>query len=409
MSRDEGAAPIPGVSGQRTLRIGIVCPYAWDVPGGVQAHVRDLAETLMDFGHFVRVITPVQDPSLLPDYADDGGRPRSVPYNGSVARLTLGMRATNHVRRWIREGEFDVVHVHEPLAPSLSLLTCWAAEGPIVATWHSSIARSRALSVGYYIAQTAMEKVSARIAVSEYARRTLVDHIGGDAVLIPNGVKVADFAEVAPLEPRDGRRVLFLGRTGEPRKGLSVLLRSWPGLRHNFPDLKLVIVGAADEADVLAQLPAEDAASLEFLGPLSDHGKARALRSADVYVAPNTGGESFGIVLLEAMSAGTPVVASDLPAFRRVLDDGRTGAVFINEDSSDLTRVLSRVLSSSAERESLAAAGSARAAEFDWSHIAADVVAVYDSVVQPGEVVKVDLRGQLMGRWGQRGSTSGVR
>ena len=161
------------------MRIGIVCPYAWDVPGGVQAHIRDQAETLLDMGHEVSVITPVEDPMHLPPYAVDGGRPRPVPYNGSVARLTFGVKATARVRRWIREGDFDVLHVHEPLAPSLGVLACWAARGPIVATVHSSIERSRVLITGYYLAQTALEKISALIAVSEHARRTIVDHLGG--------------------------------------------------------------------------------------------------------------------------------------------------------------------------------------------------------------------------------------
>ena len=131
------------------MRIGIVCPYAWDVPGGVQAHVRDLAESLIERGHDVSVLTPVDDPDELPVYAVDGGRPRAVPYNGSVARLTLGVKATARVRRWIRDGNFDVLHVHEPLAPSLGGLACWAARGPIVATVHSSVERSRVLATGY--------------------------------------------------------------------------------------------------------------------------------------------------------------------------------------------------------------------------------------------------------------------
>lgn len=399
--------PQPISTPHESLAIGLVCPYAWDVPGGVQAHVRDLAESLILRGHRVSVMTPVQDPALLPAYAVDGGRPRSVPYNGSVARLTMGMRATGRVRRWIREGEFDVVHVHEPMAPSLSLLTCWVARGPIVATWHSSIARSRALNIGYYIAQTAMEKVVARIAVSEYARRTLVDHLGGDAVLIPNGVEVANFATAAPLDDArlqqlKGPRVLFLGRSSEPRKGLGVLLAAWPQLRATIPDLGLVLVGQADEAEVLASVSAEHHDSIVFLGPVSDQEKARALRSVDVYVAPNTGGESFGIVLLEAMSAGTPVLASDLAAFRRVLDEGRAGLVFRNEDSADLARVLTALLNNEEERKLLAVKGYERALEFDWSRITDDILAVYDSVTVTGDKVDVDLRGQIVGRLAQR-------
>ena len=391
-------------SQQRQLSVGLVCPYAWDSPGGVQAHIRDLAQNLLLHGHRVSVLTPVQDPELLPDYAVDGGRPRSVAYNGSVARLTLGVRATGRVRKWIREGEFDVVHVHEPMAPSLSLLTCWVARGPIVATWHSSIVRSRALNAGYYVAQTAMEKVVARIAVSEYARRTLVDHLGGDAVLIPNGVQVSAFADVEPLRRWPGPRVMFLGRAGEPRKGLAVLLAAWPAVCAAIESIGLVIVGHADATEVLDQVPVELHETIKFLGPLSDYDKARALRSVDVYVAPNTGGESFGIVLLEAMAAGTPVVASDLAAFRRVLDEGRAGATFANGDSADLARVLTTLVSDDDERARLSVAGYQRALVFDWSRVTAEILAVYDSVSHPGDSVGVDLRGQIVGRLAQRHS-----
>ncbi|MCP4894686.1 MAG: glycosyltransferase family 4 protein, partial [Actinomycetales bacterium] len=206
-----------------SLRVGLVCPYAWDVPGGVRSHVADLAVTLRGRGHSVNVLAPVEKESVLPDWVTDGGRPVAVPYNGSVARLSFGVKATRRVRAWIREGDFDIVHIHEPLAPSLSVLTCWSARGPLVATWHSSHDRSRVLSAGYYVAQTAMEKLRGSIAVSEEARRTLIGHVGGDAVLIPNGVRVKDFAPESHDRQRR-REVLFLGRIEEPRKGLSVLV-----------------------------------------------------------------------------------------------------------------------------------------------------------------------------------------
>ena len=391
----------------RRLRVGIVCPYAWDVPGGVQAHIHDLAQTLMGFGHHVSVLTPVDDPTMLPDYAVDGGRPRAIPYNGSVARLTLGVKATGRVHRWIREGEFDVVHVHEPVAPSLSVLTCWVAQGPIVATWHSSMQRSRALSAGYYLAQTALEKVSARIAVSENARRTLVDHLGGDAVLIPNGVRVADFADAVPV-PRDpGPRVLFLGRIDEPRKGLAVLLAAWPAILRRHPDATLVVAGPGDAEEALTGVDPALRGSIITLGRLDEERKAAELATADLYVAPNTGGESFGIVLLEAMSAKTAVLASDLSAFERVLDGGRAGALFTTGDPADLARQANLLIDDAARRQALVIEGSRRAAAFDWTHIARRIEAVYDSVVVPGEKVRVDLRGQLVGRLARRGGDSG--
>lgn len=382
------------------MRIGIVCPYAWDVPGGVQAHVRDLAETLIDLGHEVSVLTPVDDPATLPPYAVDGGRPRAVPYNGSVARLTFGVKATARVRRWIRDGHFDVLHIHEPVAPSLSVLACWAARGPIVATAHSSVERSRALVTAYYVAQTALEKVSALIAVSEYARRTVVDHLGGDAVLIPNGVRVDHFRGVEPLRDWGVPTVLFLGRIDEPRKGLDVLLAAMVDVLRAHPSTKVLIVGPGDSQEMLEQAPESVRDSLVYLGRLSEEDKARALASADVYVAPNTGGESFGIVLLEAMAAGTPVVASDLEAFERVLGAAGdpAGVTFPVGDAAALAAALISLLGDADRRQELSERGLARAWVYDWGTVARDVLAVYESVTAGAQPVQEDLRGQIVGR-----------
>lgn len=384
------------------MKIGIVCPYAWDAPGGVQAHVRDQAETLIDMGHDVSVLTPVEDPSSLPPYAVDGGRPRAVPYNGSVARLAFGVKATARVRRWIREGAFDVLHVHEPVAPSLGVLACWAARGPIVATVHSSIERSRALVTGYYVAQTALEKISALIAVSEYARRTIVDHLGGDAVLIPNGVRVSHFADATPLRTWPGPAIGFLGRMDEPRKGLPVLLDAFAQVRDRHPEAVLVLMGPGDSDAILEGVPGPLRDSIISLGRLDETEKARALASLDVYVAPNTGGESFGIILLEAMSAGVPVVASDLEAFGRVLDGGRCGVLFPVGDAAALASAVTGLLDDPARRKLLAEAGMRRVEAYDWSRVAADLLDVYASVTAGQSTVREDLRGQLVGRLGSR-------
>ena len=389
------------------MKIGIVCPYAWDVPGGVSAHIRDQAETLIEMGHDVSVITPVEDPDSLPPYAVDGGRPRSVPYNGSVARLTFGVKATARVRRWIREGEFDVLHVHEPLAPSLGVLACWSARGPMVATVHSSIERSRVLVTGYYLAQTALEKISALVAVSEHARRTIVDHLGGDAVLIPNGVRVDHYQDAQPLREWPGPAIGFLGRMDEPRKGLPILLEAFAGIRARIPDAILVLIGPGEPDEVLGDVPAALRSGIVVLGRLNEADKARALASLSVYVAPNTGGESFGIVLLEAMAAGAPVVASDLDAFARVLDEGRCGALFPVGDAAALEATVVDLLGNDEERRRLAAAGARRVAAYDWRTVAGDLIDVYASVTAGQSRVREDLRGQIVGRLARRRTADG--
>jgi phosphatidylinositol alpha-mannosyltransferase len=393
------------------MRIGIVCPYSWDIPGGVSAHVADLAEALIRMGHHVSVLAPAEFDELLPDYVVSTGKPRAVKYNGSVARLSFGPIAARKVSKWIEEGEFDVLHVHEPLAPSLSVLACWAAKGPIVATWHSSMDKSRMMLTLSKLAQTAMEKVSARIAVSEAARTTLIKHVGGDAVVIPNGVDISTFTNAKPMFgwPGANQSIVFLGRGDEPRKGLSVLVEAYPEIRRQHPNVRLLIAGPGEPADTLKKLSREDRASVTVLGMVAPQDKASVLASGTVYVAPNTGGESFGIVLLEAMASGTPVVASDLVAFQRVLDNGKAGITFENENSDDLARVVSELLSDPARCAELSAQGKLRAAEFDWSVVAEKIVDVYESIRVPGVIVEPDLTGQMIGRLGRGRITPEMR
>ncbi|MDA8437147.1 MAG: glycosyltransferase family 4 protein [Actinomycetales bacterium] len=382
------------------MRVGLVCPYDWSAPGGVQAHVRDLAVALQRLGHEVSVLAPCDDDIELPPYVVSAGRAVTLSYNGSKAKVAFGPVTTRRVRRWLRNGRFDVLHVHEPLSPSVSILSCWSARGPVVATWHSSMQRSRALAAMYPLAQTALEKVSARIAVSEAARQTLVEHMGGDAVLIPNGVDCSAFGGVDPLPgwPGEGHALFFIGRIDEPRKGLPVLLEALPAIAARHPGVRLLVAGPGDVEEFRESLSPDLASRVEFLGLVTEDVKARAFVSAEVYVAPNTGGESFGIVLLEAMASGTPVLASDIEAFRRVVDGGRAGATFVNEDPADLARVAIALLDDAEERARLSREGLRRAREFDWETVAKRVVEVYDAVTVTGERVTEDFRGQLVGR-----------
>ena len=368
------------------MKIGIVCPYSWDVPGGVQEHIRDLAEALIKLGHTVSVISPADDDDALPSYVVPAGRAVAVPYNGSVARLSFGPLSANRVRRWLKDGNFDVLHVHEPAAPSLSLIACWIFDGPIVATMHGANARSRALHAAEPMLRSALEKISGRIAVSEAARTTLVHHLGGDAVLIPNGVTISRFEKAEPLAgwPGEGGAIGFLGRMDEPRKGLPVLLRAFELIGSERPGLRLLVAGPGDTTEVMARIPDELQDRVVLLGQVSEAVKVQVYHSVDVFCAPNTGGESFGIVLAEAMAAGAPIVASDLDAFRRVLRGGRAGELFISGDAADLAAAIGRLLDDPQRRASLSAAASAAVRDYDWSKIARDVVKVYQAVLPAG-------------------------
>ena len=380
----------------RTLRIGIVCPYSFDVPGGVQAHVRDQAEALIVMGHYVSVLAPTDDGSsiLSPYVVAVPGRTVPVPYNGSVARLAFGPMTAARVRKWLREGQFDVLHVHEPMVPSLSMLACLAARGPIVATFHTAYPRSRWLNAAQSVLQPMLEKVHGRIAVSSAARKVQVEHLDGGAVEIPNGVAVGRFTGALPLSgwPGEGGAIGFLGRFDEARKGFPVLLAAFEQLAAERPGLRLLVAGPGDCDDLRQQVSPALRDRVVLLGRVSEADKARMLRSVDVYVAPNLGGESFGMILTEAMAAGTPIAASDLDAFRTVLADGWAGALFPTGDSAALTELLAGLLDDPARRTELAERGRVTVAAYDWRRVAAQVCAVYETVVAhvPGTVVASD-------------------
>jgi phosphatidylinositol alpha-mannosyltransferase len=258
------------------------------------------------------------------------------------------------------------------------------ASGPIVATVHTAIPRSRVLVVTYPVLRTALEKINGRIAVSEAARTTLVEHIGGDAVVIPNGVATRRYRKADPLPgwPGPGGAIGFLGRLDEPRKGLAVLLKAFEILGPERPGLRLLVAGpAADAEEVLSRVPADLRDRVVLLGQVSEDDKVRVLHSVSVFCSPNTGGESFGIVTAEAMAAGLPVVASDIDAFRQLLDGGEAGELFTVGDAADLARAAGRLLDDPPRRAELSAAALAAVDQYDWSVVARDVIRVYEMVM----------------------------
>lgn len=378
------------MSGDRPLRIGLVCPYSFDRPGGVQNHVLGLAAHLRDAGHDPHVLGP-GDPAALsgPDHvglrlADrftSAGPAVPVPYNGSVARVNFGPLSAARVRRWIRRGRFDLLHLHEPITPSVSVLALWAADLPVVSTFHTATPRSRTMQLAGGLLHRSVGKIGAGIAVSEPAREVVLRYLGRDAQVVPNGFRFADFppaGDARPGSPAGGAPCLvFLGRVEEPRKGLEVLLAALPAIRAAVPNLEVVVAGHGHH-----RLPQ----GVHREPALSDARKAALLARAAVFVAPHTARESFGIVLLEAMAAGAPVVASDLPAFRQLLRHDATrpgqalGRLFPTGDAPGLAAAVVDTL----RRPDLAQQARARAhaGRFDWSVVGPQVLQVYRELLE---------------------------
>ena len=389
------------MSRRRSLRVGLVCPYALDTPGGVQSHVLGLAGYLRELGHDPYVLAPGALPAdalgLDEAHFTSAGAPVAVRYNGSVARVVFGPLSAARARRWCARPGFDLLHVHEPITPSVALLALWAAEVPVVATFHTATPRSRSMQLAGHALAAAVDKIDAGIAVSEVAREVVVRHLGRDAVIIPNGFPLAAFAAPAVPGPEpvpgpgpvpgpelvEGRwrggdrpRLVFLGRLDEPRKGLDVLLAALPALRRAHPDLDVVVAGQGQRV-----LPP----GCRSVGAVSEAEKAALLAGADVFVAPHTERESFGIVLLEAMASGAPVVASDLVSFADLLTAGdrgpaeAAGHLFRSGDPDALARAVLGVLARPEHPETERAR--LLVARYDWSSVGAAVLAVYEAVL----------------------------
>jgi phosphatidylinositol alpha-mannosyltransferase len=361
------------------MRIAIVCPYAWDRFGGVQTHVRAQAATLRARGHEITVIAPRtwsrsdRDGDLDPTgEVVRIGRTISIPANGSMAPIAFGPWAAAGVRRALADFNPEVVHLHEPLIPSLSGLALLNPPAPCVGTFHASSDSSLAYWVARPILRGAMARLRIRIVVSDAARDLICRYFPGDYEVIPNGVEVARYATASPVDLGANRTVLFLGRI-ERRKGLEVLVQALTRLRDL--ESKLIVGGTGPEERACRSLAARLGVDVQFIGGVHDDVKAGIFRSAHVYCAPALGGESFGIVLIEAMAAGTPVVCSDLPGFRAVAEGA--AALVPPGDPGRLADALRRVLTDDRRARSMSETGRAIADRYDWSRLAERLEDVY--------------------------------
>ncbi|MCA1832660.1 MAG: glycosyltransferase family 4 protein [Actinomycetota bacterium] len=351
------------------MRVSIVCPYSWSVPGGVANHIEALAGRLRERGHAVEVIAPADTP-VKDVYGV--GRSVGVRFNGSVARIAFGPRVAARIRSRLREFDPAVVHVHEPFAPSASMLATLVSPAPVVATFHSSMPDSKVLSAASPVLRPLWRKIAVKIAVSEEARRTVERVFGAGIRIIPNGVALERFSALGPAG--EGKHILFVGRL-EPRKGASVLLDAFARVHAADARATLTIVGEGPERRALERRAA--ALPVTFRGRLDHEALAGAFGEAAIVCAPSLGGESFGIVLLEAMAAGRPVVATSIPGYAAVARDGIDAALVPPGDVQALSTAVRDLLDDPKRLLQLAAAGRERAARFSWDVVAGQIEEVY--------------------------------
>jgi phosphatidylinositol alpha-mannosyltransferase len=362
------------------VRIGLVCPYEWTVPGGVGNHVRALAGELRRAGHQVDVLAPAEGPVAEPGFVGLGGSV-AVPYNGSVARIAFGPRALGRVRRAVGRGGYDLLHVHEPLSPSVGLLAVASTRIPTVGTFHANLGRSLALEAAGPLLRRVYDRLAGRIAVSASARDTWQGRFGGTMAVVPNGVAPEFFAGPKPLDALagDGPTVLFVGRL-EPRKGLAYLVRACLRLKPAFPGLRLLVVGRDDrhqQDKLMAMVPPRLRPDLVFVGAVPQADLPSWYASADVFCAPSLGGESFGIVLAEAMAVGLPVVCSDIGGYRDVVHDGTDGLLVPPRDPEALAAALGGLLDNPARLAAMGQAAATAARRYAWETVAGEVAEVY--------------------------------
>ena len=372
------------VNGANGRTVALVCPYSFAHPGGVQNHVIGLAGWLKSQGTRVALFGPgtpdveaLQRSGLVADEFTSAGPAIPVPYNGSVARVNFGVREARRVRRWLDGVQPDVLHVHEPITPSVSVLSVWGSrQVPVVATFHTATPGSRTMSLARRVLPETIGGINEGIAVSRVARQVVVDHIGLDPQVIGNGITVhprPDDLDRTTWRGGTQPRITFVGRYDEPRKGFDVFCEALPLLRARYPRADIVVVGEGARRS----LP-----GVRFVGYLTDAERDELLHRTDVYVAPHVGRESFGIVILEALAAGADVVASALPAFREVLTDADGHLVGVLAGIGDPIDLATRIIGvlgthDTARRE----CGWRHAASFDWTCIGPRVAAVYDRVV----------------------------
>ncbi len=369
------------------MKIAMVSPYDFTWPGGVTAHVAQLARALGRSGHEVQVLAPhspsrdFQDSDLLVPF----GRSVPLPSGGSTARVTLSWWLYPKIRALLKKEQFDIIHLHEPMVPILPLCVLEFSKSVNVGTFHASYSRQHLYRAFQPIIKRWQKRLHGSIAVSPAARRYVNNTFPGEYEIIPNGIDYKHFsANVAPLpQYQDGKlNILFVGRL-EKRKGLRYLLEAYSKLKWEMPNTRLIVVGPGNpDKESYRILSSHGLRDVEFAGRVSYDELPRYYATADIFCSPATGGESFGIVLLEAMSAGKPVVASDIEGFRGIMTDGEQGLLVPKKDTGALANALGRLARDPELRSKLGGQGSRSAEDYRWEVVAGRVEEYYNRCIQ---------------------------
>jgi|Deesub1362B_J571_1020462.scaffolds.fasta_scaffold02815_5 phosphatidylinositol alpha-mannosyltransferase len=372
------------------MRIALVSPYDFSYPGGVTKHISCLEAEFRRRGHDVNIIAPCsEDGGRLPEHLIKiSGFISPIPFSGSVARISLSPRIYQRVKEVLKRGRFDVIHLHEPLAPALPLIilrhSSLTPESILVGTFHAYRESGAGYEYGKPILKRFINRLDGKIAVSKAARDYVASYFPGEYVIIPNGIDVERFGKAEPLEGliEGGPKILFVGRL-EKRKGLKYLLRAFSLVKETLPKSKLIVVGAYDKDDkrpFIRYIRRHRLRGVRFVGYVSEEDLPRYYRTCDVFCAPSTGFESFGIVLLEAMAAGVPIVASDIAGYREVLKNGQEGFLVPPEDDIALADALIRLLKDPSLRKEMGRRGQEKANAYSWERVAGHILDYYQEL-----------------------------
>jgi len=375
------------------MKIGLVSPYDWSYPGGVRDHVWQLANEFMTMGHDIRIMAPASGPKgkLTEKYIYKMGRTTPIPINGSIARIQLDPSIAVRVRRVLQREHFDIVHVHEPMVPGLSQAVLHYSHAVTVGTFHASSYPSTystlnlAYASTYPLLRPLFRRLAGRIAVSTATLQFISRYFPADYRVIPNGINLERFSPlVAPLPQfLDGKRnILFVGRF-EKRKGAKYLLRAIPHIREEFPETRFIFVGEGRLRRGFQQFVERQGwQDVVFTGYVSDEDLPRYFSSAHVFCSPATGAESMGIILLEAMASGTPVVASNISGYATVISHGIDGILTTPRDSQELAWAVRYLLAHEPLRQQLIQAGLQKARAYAWPHVARCVMDYYCELLE---------------------------